>query len=217
LSDEHGYAADEESVNEPRAQELPSPEGEATPGSIIRAAGTLCLKPCVAGSPRRRLRDRPRCRRPRHPDPILLTAIPEHCGDTYRCRTRVHHRRHRRDVDRQTRRSPSECWRRLLLESRCGVLVYGRPVHPSVATQHAPVHARHSVVRRWNDRTNGETAALARLAATAHRRHGSLIHRASHSLLCRQWTTPAAVAFAATAGILAPPQSRWPSSYGLGT
>src|SRR5262250_3213778 len=35
--------------------------------------------------------------------------------------------------------------------------------------------------------------------------------------LCRQWTKPAGVAFAATAGVLAPAQYRWPSSDGLGT
>jgi hypothetical protein len=38
LSDEHGYAADDEAVNEPRAQELPSPEGEASGGA------PLCLR-----------------------------------------------------------------------------------------------------------------------------------------------------------------------------
>jgi hypothetical protein len=36
LSDEHGYAADDEAVNEPRAQELPSPEGEASGGAPPR-------------------------------------------------------------------------------------------------------------------------------------------------------------------------------------
>src|SRR5262249_22038325 len=167
--------------------------------------------------PRRRLRDRPGCRRPRHPDPILLTAIPQHCSDTCRCGTRVHHRRGRRDVDPQTRRSPSGCRRRLLLESRAGLPDRGYLGHPAVAPQYAPTRARHSVIRRRNDWTNGETAALARLAATAHRRHGSLIHRPSHSLLRRQWPTPAAVAFAVTPGVLAPPQSRGLSSYGLGT
>jgi hypothetical protein len=36
LSDEHGYAADDEAVNELRAQELPSPEGEASGGAPPR-------------------------------------------------------------------------------------------------------------------------------------------------------------------------------------
>src|SRR5262249_60697206 len=97
-----------------------------------------------------------------------------------------------------------------------GVLYYGRPLHPPVAGEHAPIRARHSVIRCWNHWTKGETAALARLASTAHHRHGVLIHPAAHSLLRRQWTTPAALAFAGTPGALAPAQSRRPSSYGLG-
>jgi hypothetical protein len=183
------------------------------------AAGVLGLGPCVAGSLGFRRRDRPRCRCPRHPDPILLTDFPQHCSGTCGCGTRVHHRRDRRarHVEPQTRRSPSGGWRRLLLESRGGLLVYGRPLYHAVAREHAPLGARHSVIRRWNDRTNGETAALAPLAPTAHRRHGNLIHPAAHRVLRGQWTAPAAVAFAAASGALAPAQPRRRSSSGLGT
>lgn len=128
----------------------------------------------------------------------------------------MQHRRDLRHVGAQTCRSPSRCWRRLLLEPRGGLRVYGCPLDPSVAREHTPLRARDSVIRRWNDWTNGETAALARLAPTAHRRHGDLIHPAAHGVLRGQWTTPAAVAFAAPSGALAPAQLRRRSSSGLG-
>jgi hypothetical protein len=178
--------------------------------------GPLCFSSCVVSSVGLRLRDGPRCRRPRYPDPILLADFPQHCGSACSCRTRVHHCRDRRDVDAQTCRPPSGCWRRLLLESRGGLRVYGCPLHPSVAREHEPLRARHSVIRRWNDRTNGETAALARLAPTAHRVHGDLIHPASHGVLRGQWTTPAAMAVAATPSALAPTELRRRSSSDLG-
>ena len=78
----------------------------------------------------------------------------------------MHCRGDRRDAGSQTCWPASVCRHGLLLEPGGGFLDHGRLVHPAMAPQHAPVRARHSVVRRWNDRTNGETAALARLAAT---------------------------------------------------
>lgn len=38
LSDEHAYAADDEEVNEPRAQDVPSPEGDASTWSTATEA-----------------------------------------------------------------------------------------------------------------------------------------------------------------------------------
>jgi hypothetical protein len=71
----------------------------------------------------------------------------------------VHYCRNRRHADAQTGRSPSECRRRLLLESPGGLRVYGYPLHPSVARKYAPLRARDFVIWCWNDWTNGETAA----------------------------------------------------------
>jgi hypothetical protein len=176
----------------------------------------LCFSPCVRSSVDLRFRDGPRCRRPRYPDPILLADFPQHCGGACSCRTRVHHCRDWRHVDAQTCRSPSGCRRRLLLESRGGLRDYGCPIHPSVAGEYAPLRARYSVIRRWNDRTDGKTAALARLAPTAHRLHGDLIHPAAHGVLRGQRTTPAAMAFAATSSALAPTELRRRSSSDLG-
>jgi hypothetical protein len=49
-----------------------------------------------------------------------------------------------------------------------------------------------------------------------HHRHGRVVHPIAHGVLRRQRTAPAAVAFAAALGVLAPAKPRWPSAYGLG-
>jgi hypothetical protein len=54
-------------------------------------------------------------------------------------------------------------------------------------------------------------------AAAAHRQHGDRIHPAAHGVLRGQWTTPAAVAFAAGPGVLAPAEHRRRSYSDLGT
>jgi hypothetical protein len=128
----------------------------------------------------------------------------------------VHHCRDRGHVDPQTRRSSSGGWRRLLLESPVGLLVYGCSLHPSVAREHAPVRARPSVLRHWGRRTKSETKAVARMAPTAHRWHGDLVHPPSHGLPCGQRTTFTSVAFASAPCALASAQPRRPSSSSLG-
>jgi hypothetical protein len=94
--------------------------------------------------------------------------------------------------------------------------LHGRPLHPSVASEHTPLRARHPVVRRWSGRTNGEAAPLARVAPSPHHRHGGVVHPATHRVLCGQRTTSSALEFSAAAGVLGRSKFRRDSDSDLG-
>jgi len=85
-----------------------------------------------------------------------------------------------------------------------------------MASQHAPLCSRHPVLWRWSGRPNSETTPRARLAHCARDGHGRVVYLAAHGVLRGQRTAPAAVAFAAAPGVLAPAQSCWPSDSDLG-
>lgn len=119
-------------------------------------------------------------------------------------------------VAAQTGRPAPERWHGLLLEPRGGLPVHDRPLHSPVASQHAPVCSRHPLFQRWSRWPYSEAPAVARLAPCAREQHGGVIHLVAHSVLRRQRTTSAFVAFAAAPGALAPAKHCWLADIGLG-